>query len=87
MAGVREQLDGPAGAPGGPYREPGAHVALWNQRMEGLQRVRTVSRSSLHSVDVCGEILLTRVVFDFFFFFSNLAFMIEMAQKELHKFR
>lgn len=39
MAGVRQQLDGAARAPGGPHREPGAHVSVRNQRVEILQRV------------------------------------------------
>lgn len=46
VARVREQLDGSAGAPGGAHREPGAHVAVRNQRVESLQRVRD-KRTSL----------------------------------------
>lgn len=38
MAGVRQQLNGPVRAPGSPYWEPGAHVQVWDQRMESLQR-------------------------------------------------
>lgn len=49
VAGVREQLDGPAWAPGSPDWEPGAHVAVWNQRMESLQRVCDHQQPSLPS--------------------------------------
>lgn len=50
LAGVCEQLDGPARAPGSPYREPGAHVAIWNQRVESLQWVCDGSPSLTYSL-------------------------------------
>lgn len=81
VAGVREQLDGPAWAPGSPHWEPGAHVAVWNQRMESLQRVCDHQQPSLPS----AHCILTANMLSSSF--SNLAFMIEMAQKELQKFR
>jgi len=58
LAGEREQLHGPAGAPGGPHREPGAHVPVRNQRLEALQRV-----SGGRKVQGSGEMGNTRFIF------------------------
>lgn len=84
MAGVREQLDGSTGAPGGAYREPGAHVTVRKQRLESLQRVGD-QRTSLPDTHSVGPLIITsRLVSSTS---SNLAFMIEIAQKELQKLR
>lgn len=84
MAGVREQLDGSTGAPGGAYREPGAHVTVRKQRLESLQRVGD-QRTSLPDTRSVGPLIITsRLVSSTS---SNLAFMIEIAQKELQKLR
>lgn len=85
VAGVRQQLDGAAGAPGSPYWEPGAHVTVWDQRMESLQRVcDSIPLSATYVLCNLFDWLLTTPHPSSF---SNLAFMIEMAQKELQKFR
>lgn len=87
VARVREQLNGSAGAPGGAHRESGAHVAVRNQRVESLQRVRDKRTSQPDAR--CVWKLSANSFFSppLFPTFSNLAFMIEMAQKELQKLR
>lgn len=85
MAGVRQQLDGSTRAPGGAYREPGAYVAVRHQRLESLQRVGDRQTASLP--DTHRESFLVIATRLFSSTSSNLAFMIEIAQKELQKLR
>lgn len=84
MAGVREQLDGSTGAPGCAYREPGAHVTVRKQRLESLQRVGDQRTSLPDTRSESSLIITSRLVSSTS---SNLAFMIEIAQKELQKLR
>lgn len=84
MAGVCEQLHGSTRAPGRAYREPGAHVTVWHQRLEGLQRVGDQTTSLPDTRPESSLIFTARLVSSTS---SNLAFMIETAQKELQKLR
>lgn len=81
MAGVCEQLHGSTRAPGRAHWEPRAHVSVWHQRLESLQRV---SDQTTPLPDTRPE---SSLIFTTFSTFSNLAFMIETAQKELQKLR
>lgn len=85
MAGVRKQLDGSTRAPGGAYREPGAYVAVRHQRLESLQRVSDHQTTSLQDTRTERSLVITTHLVSSTS--SNLAFMIEIAQKELQKLR
>lgn len=84
MAGVREQLNGSTRAPGGAYREPRAYVAVRHQRLESLQRVGDTTTSLPDTRSGSSLVITTRLISSTY---SNLAFMIEIAQKELQKLR